>query len=517
MLPRSDGLRSYEEARNWLLETFASKIKQGALESANLCLIGHYFIPSIASAWARAIPSERIVRIESLWGIPEGLYWYSHDTYEVDTQNVQLNQDSILSEQYTVKERLRFKGTFVAPDQSGKWKPLQTKQPFDLRRSINHKNWLFEIAHKTRQIAELERYPVSVMWFVDNHHHATEHKVLPWFHSKLQMIEQPKAAPRQKRKSASDYKIQSSEDFIRLQSDLESGKYIERVIIAPEDAALIRDQDFAKKLALLAKTKGFVIELAGGILSHAFYILQREGAQVECVDLFGADEDIVEYYKIVRDKIPQIIERRGERVDTIQLTGDALVQALQKKLVEEAFEAFDAREGMDILAELADLQEVIKALCSSIGASTNDLETERKRKEMHRGGFEKGLMLTKTTTPHSIQKLPSSANPSNIETIMLPIPKPIISIASSLLDQPIYRRPDLRMVNQQPEKLFTFETEVAKANVNDTQSFSMPYGSKIQDYGITIELKRIKSKIRAIIRLRSGPSQLQLQFPNETK
>jgi hypothetical protein len=54
MLPRSDELRSYEDARNWLLETFASKIKQGSLESANLCLIGHHFIPSIASAWARA-------------------------------------------------------------------------------------------------------------------------------------------------------------------------------------------------------------------------------------------------------------------------------------------------------------------------------------------------------------------------------------------------------------------------------------------------------------------------------
>jgi predicted house-cleaning noncanonical NTP pyrophosphatase (MazG superfamily) len=187
-----------------------------------------------------------------------------------------------------------------------------------------------------------------------------------------------------------------------MQEDIQSGRHIERVVVEPIDTALIRNPEFAKELADLAASKRIVVELSGGILSHAYYILQSHGAQVECLDLFGTDEDIVEYNKLVRDKIPEVIGGHGERAETAQLKGDALVLALRQKLVEEAYEVLDAKSGTDLIGELADIQEVVRALGRALGVSTTEIEAERKEKEKRRGGFEKGFMLTKTATPRSI-------------------------------------------------------------------------------------------------------------------
>lgn len=85
MLPRSNELRSLESAVNWLAGDFRDKIKALNLSAGDLCLIAHHFIPASASAWSQAHPDKRRVRIESLWGLPEGLYWYAHDVFDIDT------------------------------------------------------------------------------------------------------------------------------------------------------------------------------------------------------------------------------------------------------------------------------------------------------------------------------------------------------------------------------------------------------------------------------------------------
>jgi predicted house-cleaning noncanonical NTP pyrophosphatase (MazG superfamily) len=517
MLPRSDELRSYTEAINWLLTDFKSKIEKSGLVGGNLCLIAHHFIPSVASAWARAEPGNRIVRIESLWGIPEGLYWHSHDTFEVDTQTIDVGfSRPTASLNYKSWERLRYKGTFIAPNEDGKWIPYQTTPPYDWNKSISKKSWLFEIAHITRQVAEREKYAVSVMWFIDNHPQATEHKVLPWFHRKSELAGPPKAAPRQKHKSASDFSIKSIADWQQLQQNLQSGRYIERVVVEPVDPELIRNPQFAKELADLAASKKFVVELSGGILSHVYYILQSRGAQVECIDLFGADEDVVEYNKIVRDKVPTFIEAGGERTETVKLVGDALLAALRQKLVEEAFEALDVNSGEDLIGELADIQEVVKALCQALGVSTIDIDAEREEKKKRRGGFEKGLMLVKTATPHSIQKQSTTPEPPTLGLRMQQSFEPAISDAVFLPARSLYRRPDLRQVNQLLEKLFTFATEANKiGEIKETLDFSMPIGNqRQQDFTLTVELRRIQSSVRGIVRLRlRRPSQLEIEFP----
>jgi len=264
----------------------------------------------------------------------------------------------------------------------------------------------------------------------------------------------------------------------------------------------------------LAKANRFVVELAGGILSHAYYILQRHGAQVECIDLFGADEDIVEYNKVVRDKVPALIMARGERVETLKLEGDALLTTLREKLVEEAFEALDAKSGQELIGEIADVQEVVRALWQALKISTADIEATREEKEKRRGGFQKGLMLIKTSTPHSIPK--QSAGPDHPALWLTQhSADPVISEASKLPVKPLYRRPDLRQVDQLLEKMFSFETEANKiGEIKETLNFSMPMDNeRHQEFTLTVELRRIHSSVRGVVRLGlRRPLQLRLDL-----
>jgi len=520
MLPRSDELRSYSQAKDWLCNHFRPRVEENDLGSSDLCLIAHHFIPSVASAWAWAEPRNRIVRIESLWGIPEGLYWYSHDVFEVDTQDVVEFSRPGATSSYRSWDHLRYKGSFIAPDEQGKWIPYQPSPPYDWIKSIRKPGWLFEIAQTTRLIAEHEKHSVSVMWFIENHSDATSHKVLPWFHSKSELAGTPKAAPRRKLSGDGDFVLRTSEDWRRLQDLLKAGRRTERVVVEPIDVELIRNLKFAEDLADLAVSKGFVIELSGGILSHAYYSLQRRGAQVECVDLIGTEEDVVEYNKLVRDKIPELIEARGERVETVRLGGDALVAALREKLVEEAFEALDAKSGHDLISELADVEEVVKALSRALNVTPKHLETERKDKQRRRGAFSKGLMLTKTGTPHSIQKQILTPEPPSLDLKVLPSPEKIISQVADIPAKSVYRRPDLRQVEHQLEKLFTFATETNKiGEVKESLTFSIPIDSELQqNFTLTVELRRTGSSVRGVVRLRRNPAQLRMEFqPPDTQ
>jgi predicted house-cleaning noncanonical NTP pyrophosphatase (MazG superfamily) len=516
MLPRSEHLRTVDEARAWLLGSFKAVVEQSELQKSSLCLIGHHFIPSVASAWARAEPGKRLVRIESLWGLPEGLYWYSHDTYEVDTQDVVIEpakpSDNL---KYELWERLRYKGTFIAPDLAGKWIPFETQAPFDWRSSINKRHWLFEIARTTRLIAENEKYPLAVMWFIGNHAAATSHSVLPWFHSRSELEEAPKAAPRRKLSMVGDHRLRDSSDWESLKQQVAVGKRVERVIVEPTDCDLVRNAEFARELAVFAASNNIVIELAGGVLSHAYYILHLHGAQVECTDLFGANEDVVEYNKLVRDKIPAIIERRGERVELAKLSGDALTSALRQKLVEEALEALDAKSGDDLIAELADVEEVISGLRHALKVSKAQIEAERLDKLKRRGGFQQGFMLTRTSTPHSLQKQ------ADVKEATLGLESGaqrnvVISRSEDIPSTPIYRRPDLRQIEQEIEKLFVFQTEIRKStSLAQTVNFTLPIDSgSPREFSLTVELRRERSSIRSSIRLRVRPSQLEINFPD---
>jgi len=509
MLPRSDELRTVEEAEEWLLTKFVEQIRTSKLEGNKITLIAHHFIPSVASAWARAEPSQRIVRIEALWGIPEGLYYFAHDTFEVDTMRVRLDQPVLgAKEKYNLRQRLRYKGSFIGPDEAGEWVAQVTATPFDWTRSVRRDDWLFEIAKTTRFIAEHCGFPVSVMWFIDNHASATSHRVLPWYHSKSDLAKAKAAAPRHKFSRGYSIEVATVDDWERLKSAVAQKEIVDRILLRPIDPKLIRNPDFTKELGNFANENKIVIELQGGILSHAFYLLQKTGANVECIDLYGADDEVIEFNKVVRDKIPEIIRQGGEQVEILHLAGDALVRALQKKLVEEAFEAMDAQSGEELVGELADVQEVIRAICQKLNVSNADLEQLRQDKSLKRGAFDKGLMLTRTSIQHSVHENSPEETPD--------LEVSAIKDVTELPSRHVYRRPDLIRVNQLPEKRLAFEIEVSDLGVDfKPLNFSLPIDGEEREFRLIVDLDRTASTVRGLVRLRVEPQQLVLDFDNE--
>ena len=98
---------------------------------------------------------------------------------------------------------------------------------------------------------------------------------------------------------------------------------------------------------------------------------------------------MTEYDKLIRDKIPELIEASGKRCITEEMDTDTYIQYLDKKLNEELAE-YQADKSLE---ELADLLEVMYAVIIARGYSVEELERVRKEKAEKRGGFEKRLRL----------------------------------------------------------------------------------------------------------------------------
>lgn len=97
--------------------------------------------------------------------------------------------------------------------------------------------------------------------------------------------------------------------------------------------------------------------------------------------------------KLVRDEIPEIIENSGRRAQYHILSEEEYLTALDKKLIEEV-EEYQADKNLE---EMADILEVLYAICIARGYTREDLEAKRKEKLFKRGGFERKLFLEYST------------------------------------------------------------------------------------------------------------------------
>jgi predicted house-cleaning noncanonical NTP pyrophosphatase (MazG superfamily) len=100
----------------------------------------------------------------------------------------------------------------------------------------------------------------------------------------------------------------------------------------------------------------------------------------------------VDYNKLVRDRIPEIIGSHGDRAVTRVLDEADYRDALLAKLVEEAREASSAR-AEELPAELADVLEVLQALAEALGMTWEQLLAVAANKQTRRGAFEGRIFL----------------------------------------------------------------------------------------------------------------------------
>lgn len=97
----------------------------------------------------------------------------------------------------------------------------------------------------------------------------------------------------------------------------------------------------------------------------------------------------MKYSKLVRDKIPDIIQANGEMPHIRILNGEEYLHHLEAKLDEEVEEYHRDKTP----EELADILEVVFALANAIGCSKEQLLEIYQIKHEDRGGFADRIFL----------------------------------------------------------------------------------------------------------------------------
>ena len=96
------------------------------------------------------------------------------------------------------------------------------------------------------------------------------------------------------------------------------------------------------------------------------------------------------YNKLVRDKIPEEINKKSDRKANYRILDDnEYLKELDKKLFEEAHEFVEEHSTQ----ELADLMEVIGAIMKANNISLDDVEVARNIKNEKKGKFENKIYL----------------------------------------------------------------------------------------------------------------------------
>lgn len=378
-LPRS-GLLTGASALAWLENLLSERSAEGDNLEKWFVLL-HRFVPARASAWSYAAPKDRIVRVDALWGIPDGIQYYPHDTFEYD-----------LVEAKIVRDIIEFKPYFIWPAEKGSWTKEVTKSRFGRAQSVRMTDIRY-IAEYTSQIAKKIDGPAQVMWFCDFPEQESYDLPLPWYRE--QHTVPPKAMeaapplPEIRVHSAADLHLSS---IIGLKNP-------HKLILDPSSDE-IRSRQFLDAVIDTAKRAGHSVVLEGSELAHAFHQLTSAGISVYSSRNARRRRTIrkQEFGKLVRDKIPQIVVENGDFVTYGKVPSSVKRHFLIAKAFEELWELARAdaeeREG-----ELADLHEVIQTLLSELKYSPEQISEAANQKRLRRGGFGDGVVLVGTTGP----------------------------------------------------------------------------------------------------------------------
>lgn len=345
MLPRSNELRSVEEVKFWAKQNLTELLKS----KKNIVLLIHIFIPSIASAFAYSKPNSRVVIIQSLWGIPEGLYYNAHDTTYIDT--VSTDVELMDKNTFEIRKKPSYKERYYTTNPSGNWEECITNPNYDWNYSLT-KNQIKEIAFNTRRIAQKEGKSISVMWFagVDKEYYKSD--CIPWHHEDYDEI------------NIEFRKKYITDEFIEIRNDedletIKKNKTIKYIKIHPNTEECMRDKVFLKKVGEYASKENITIIIEGATLAHPYYALKKITKKIIVIDDIRESFAELRFNKLVRDRIPEKINNHLEKISCKRATHMLHKKLLIEKLIEEAHEVLIASNNEELVEEIADLLEVL--------------------------------------------------------------------------------------------------------------------------------------------------------------
>lgn len=94
------------------------------------------------------------------------------------------------------------------------------------------------------------------------------------------------------------------------------------------------------------------------------------------------------YYKLVRDKTPEIIEKNGGKANCRTLSDMEFKQALKDTLCEKAYDIQKAETNEEIGMIIADVMTITAALGICIDMDEDDLITYTNNKIIEKGFYE---------------------------------------------------------------------------------------------------------------------------------
>jgi predicted house-cleaning noncanonical NTP pyrophosphatase (MazG superfamily) len=365
------------------LVTEARKFVDGGLRAQDFCFLFHHFIPANAGSWSLAVPGVHRVRVDSIWGVPDGLLYLPHDSFEVDTRT-----DTV------TWQKLRCKSEYIDFGTKGEWFEKTAGSGWDWKPSATAEA-LVTIAHQARSIADHVKAPVEVMHFIGVRPKSDMPSCLPWYFREASgmTVEDGASASRLRGQARV---LRTMADLSAAREEAQKGRREPlRLRPLPE---LVHSQEFVGAVADISVANQIVVELEGSVLSHAYYMLRKAGVRVSIVDP-GAPEHVREvrqFGKLVRDSVPRMIESGGEGAVVARATEDELLRLLLTKAVEESLELHAAHDEAQMFEEAADVLEVLRAICDVVGEDLDSLIERADAKRQERGGFEQGLVLRRT-------------------------------------------------------------------------------------------------------------------------
>lgn len=386
LLPRTETCTDAADVLLFMRQTSKYFLEAG-LQPDQFCFLIHRFIPARAGSYSIARPGTTRVRVDSTWGMPDGLLFLPHDSFEVDTKD----PESIWS-------ALRCKYAYIDVKAGGTWYERTAGSPKDWVESLN-RDQLQTIASQSLAIAEAIDSPVEVMHFVSVRAGWGMPDCLPWFFRETDAsVRQTESAPRFSNRRRV---IRTPADLDQLGDDLRRSRDTVSSILLSAACSHLRDRAFVDQVGTIAKQFAVPVDLEGSVLAHVFYLLRSNGVRVRTFDQRDPPSPQARIYrKLVRDHIPRKIELGGERAITERAEGDLLIRWLRQKVVEESLELFSAADAEDILVEAADTLEAVLSLCHQYGISIDAVLKAADEKREERGGFTKGVILESTfSTP----------------------------------------------------------------------------------------------------------------------
>jgi predicted house-cleaning noncanonical NTP pyrophosphatase (MazG superfamily) len=105
--------------------------------------------------------------------------------------------------------------------------------------------------------------------------------------------------------------------------------------------------------------------------------------------------DEATYNKLVRDRIPEIIEADGLVAETSNLSSGELINHLMDKIFEEA-EELKLASAREREKELSNVLEILRSIAEESGIKWADVEKTMNKRAEKRGRFKRGIFLKRT-------------------------------------------------------------------------------------------------------------------------